>query len=126
MPKQPLPAWMQDAECQHHQDLPWTDDLMPDEHSFRMMSDVCSSCPVIIQCSRHALAEAQGGFFAGVWLPWGEHGERKNRMRFRARSALKSVEKRSLLGVQKLDRPKGDMHFWNEKSIDTLYDSSVI
>lgn len=94
MPKQSLPRWMEDAQCQYHRDLPWTHDLMPDEYSVQIMSDVCASCPVILQCSRHALAEAQGGFFAGVWLPWSNHGERKNRVRFRARSALKSVEKR--------------------------------
>jgi hypothetical protein len=83
---------MQDAECQHHQDLPWTHDVIPDMDSFRMMDDVCSSCPVILECSRHALTHAQGGFFAGVWLPW--NGEKRNKVRFRARSALKSVEKR--------------------------------
>ena len=81
---------MVDAECRRHPQLPWTGDYMPDMTSYQTMHAICSSCPVIVQCSRHALDDAQGGFFAGVWLPWNEGGKKNRRVRFRARSALKS------------------------------------
>jgi hypothetical protein len=87
---EPLPEWMVAAECQWHPDLPWTDDLPPDMSSHQTMNTVCAACPVIVECSRHALDAAQGGFFAGVWLPWNDGGDKNRRVRFRARSALKS------------------------------------
>lgn len=95
--REPLPLWMNDAECQQHQDLPWTDDLAPDFDRERTMNLVCSSCPVIIQCGRHALEDAQGGFFAGVWIPWagsdGRNDSVRARGRARARARLRSKVK---------------------------------
>ena len=91
-----LPPWMADAACRWHVDLPWTDDLMPDMELHQTMNMICASCPVILQCSRHALDEAQGGFFAGVWLPWNDGGAKNRRVRFRARSALNSRVKCSV------------------------------
>lgn len=88
-----LSAWMADAECRRHPELPWTDDLIPDMDSHQSMYAICSSCPVIAECSRHALDNAQGGFFAGVWLPWNDGGKKNRKVRFRARSALKSKVK---------------------------------
>jgi len=85
--------WMEDAECRRHPQLPWTDDLMPDMASHHFMSSICSACPVIVECSRHALDNAEGGFFAGVWLPWSDGGKKNRKVRFRARSALKTKVK---------------------------------
>lgn len=89
MVKDPLPLWMNKASCPRHMDLPWTVDAMPDVNARRAMCVVCAECPVIIECSRYALSCGNGGFYAGVWIPWND-GESQRRMRSQARSKLKT------------------------------------
>jgi len=90
MRREPLPLWMNGAACGWHSHLPWTGDFMPEGDTYAEMSRVCADCPVVIECSRHALDEASGGFFAGVWLPWNDGGTKNRRVRGRARAALRS------------------------------------
>lgn len=68
-----------DAKCCTAQHLPWTDDFQPDKRAFDEMSAICAECPLLMACARYALKEAEGGFYAGVWLPWRTHREARSR-----------------------------------------------
>ena len=58
------------AKCAGREDLPWTDDVAPTESDARLMSEVCAQCPVLAGCANWALTKSEGGFYAGIWLPW--------------------------------------------------------
>lgn len=68
-------AWKHDAACVEHPQLPWTGDVQPIPEFHREMQLICEECPVLLRCAKHALGSkrahgADGGFYAGVWLPW--------------------------------------------------------
>ena len=52
------------------------------------MASVCEGCPVFAQCALYAL-KADGGFYAGVWLPWKHSTGNSQLLRTRARKALR-------------------------------------
>lgn len=58
------------AKCTAHPRLPWTSDITPTRSEIGAMAAVCTDCPVLMDCARHALTEANGGFYAGIWMPW--------------------------------------------------------
>lgn len=58
------------AKCVERRDLPWTSDTTPLPEQATEMASVCHTCPVLTQCALYALKGADGGFYAGVWIPW--------------------------------------------------------
>lgn len=63
------------AACLNHRDLPWTVDVKPQPQTLRRMREICHECPVLLKCAQRALhgnsgRGAEGGMYAGVWLPW--------------------------------------------------------
>lgn len=80
------------AQCKNHTTLPWVGkrcpgterDLAPDPQECAAMSAVCDLCPIQINCAEFALTSGvngrgvDGGFYAGVWIPWpADYGHRK-------------------------------------------------
>lgn len=68
-------GWVGNATCGRRQDLPWTPDSRPSTLDQEAMAAICDECPVIKKCAHHALHAqngrlVEGGFYAGVWLPW--------------------------------------------------------
>jgi hypothetical protein len=94
--------WMNQAMCGRHPDLPWTAERCPDLSSLLVMQDICvNQCPVLFQCAQFALhgRGVDGGFYAGVWMPW---------MTQDGRAAVKTAReraRRSLKGTVKARRP---------------------
>lgn len=73
---------LEGALCRDRPDLPWTPDEAPEVTEFLAMRDVCLNCPVRIACANCALdrkVPAQGGMYAGVWLPWRTYNGRPGR-----------------------------------------------
>lgn len=76
-PKRWYRSWaerLDGAACRDEQwaKLPWTVEDRPREHEL-LMRDVCLGCRVRFDCAEYALdrnAPAQGGFYAGMWIPW--------------------------------------------------------
>src|SRR5882672_2699999 len=64
--------WTHTAACRGRSDLPWTSDARPAMSDLQNMSLICSSCPVIVKCASFGATGrgVDGGFFAGLWLPW--------------------------------------------------------
>lgn len=67
--------WMKQGPCGRKPHYPWTDDLRPDPTLVRSMAAVCQECPVLRVCADFAVnanngAGVDGGFYAGVWIPW--------------------------------------------------------
>jgi WhiB family redox-sensing transcriptional regulator len=53
----------------------WTPDRQPARALRKSMESLCYRCPVRRQCAAEAIrAHAEGGLFAGVWMP--DRGER--------------------------------------------------
>lgn len=71
-------SWTSKAECGGHRYLPWTggsDEQPPTSDELALMGLICGECEVITMCARYALngnkgRGVEGGFYAGVWLPW--------------------------------------------------------
>lgn len=96
-------TWVRRGLCAMHQHLPWIDDHRPTTDETAQMAAVCSDCPVLAMCASYALLfdrgrGVDGGFYAGVWIPWKTHGESENTrsMRISARAQLKK-----LLGIRR-------------------------
>ena len=63
--------WRQRAACKGLSGMPWTADVTPKESEQAAMRSVCDNCPVLLECALHAHERREeGGFWAGVWLPW--------------------------------------------------------
>lgn len=70
-----IQSWTERAACVIHVDLPWTSDHRPSEARRTAMAAVCAQCPVLTKCAAYALKGhngrgVEGGFYAGVWVPW--------------------------------------------------------
>lgn len=70
--------WTERAACIRHPRLPWTEDTQPNTNDHLEMATVCANCPVLAQCAEYALTGhdgggVEGGFYAGVWIPWSAH-----------------------------------------------------
>jgi hypothetical protein len=86
------PEWRR-AACRGRVDLPWTEDATPSLADFRLMQEVCETCPLIGKCSGFALRQ-DGGFYAGHWVPWkttGVDGRDNAALRVRSRQGLKRL-----------------------------------
>lgn len=86
------PQWRR-AACRGRLDLPWTEDTAPSLSDFRLMQEVCETCPLIGKCSGFALRQ-DGGFYAGHWMPWkstSTDGKLNAEMRRRSRQGLKRL-----------------------------------
>ena len=97
-----LQPWTEHALCIRHPRLPWTGvvagdrDASPTDEQFLTMARVCADCPVLNACAEYALIGhngngVDGGFYAGVWIPWPtyyRHAQR-DQSRRRARHALR-------------------------------------
>ena len=95
-----LRRWMTQPDkpptCSLYPKLPWTADLAPTLNDHRIMSNICSDCPVLTECARHGLKkETVGGFYAGVWLPWPTGRRSEADERGRARRALSLTRRRT-------------------------------
>ena len=58
------------------------------------MHHICNQCPVRVPCARYALYSQrgiEGGFWAGVWLPWPRTTAEANCARDRARRLLQAT-----------------------------------
>jgi hypothetical protein len=62
--------WDEKAQCAARRDLPWAGDNAPAAPQHLEMHGICSTCPVKLQCALSGTEGANGGFYAGVWLPW--------------------------------------------------------
>lgn len=86
--------WRERAACREHPDLPWTADAAPRYDDAALMTAICAACPVWRDCAEHVLsAKKQGGFWAGVWIPWVtmyEAGATRLTQRDRARATLRN------------------------------------
>lgn len=83
------------AKCIQRQDLPWTADARPNDAEIRTMQSICAECPALIKCATHALTAGDGGFFAGVWLPWSKTlSEPLQATRRTARTQLRHIARR--------------------------------
>lgn len=63
------------------------------------MQTICGNCPVRQRCANYAVSSnggrgVDGGFYAGLWLPWKTHGESADirLMRSTNRRRLKSMQ----------------------------------
>jgi hypothetical protein len=90
--------WTQRAACLEHQHLPWTDDRQPPASAVARMREICAECPVLIECARYALTGnnghgADGGMYAGVWIPWSTRNGRMQdkELRRRGRCVLRAL-----------------------------------
>lgn len=98
--------WIDHALCKEHQHLPWAgkksrtlDDreAEPTKEECAKMSAICDDCPVRLGfCAPYALTGhkgrgVDGGFYAGVWIPWviDSHRDRSDRSIARIRELLK-------------------------------------
>jgi len=77
-------SWTEYAACVFHVDLPWTSDQRPAEVHRAAMAAVCAQCPVLTRCAAYALEGhngrgVEGGFYAGVWVPWPSYYTRADR-----------------------------------------------
>lgn len=91
-------SWVIEANCGAWRNLPWTDEQQPDPSTLEEMRSICDGCPVIRRCAQDALEAhhglgADGGMYAGVWLPWRTHrpGRRAGDARLHARVLLRRV-----------------------------------
>lgn len=86
------PRWDEYAQCKNHPSLPWVGkrrpeterDVAPNDQECTAMAAVCSLCPIRMRCAEFALTGGRnnrgvdGGFYAGVWIPWpADYGHRK-------------------------------------------------
>lgn len=60
--------WVGDAACRLYHD--WTPSERPQIDVEARMAHTCGRCPVLTACASHALAtRAEGGYYAGTWIP---------------------------------------------------------
>lgn len=96
------PPWGRDASCRKNQHLPWTgegpQDKQPAGSTLHYMREICDECPVRTACADYALTcnkgyGAEGGMYAGVWLPWTTRSGKAEvkEQRRRARRVLRSI-----------------------------------
>jgi hypothetical protein len=59
------------------------------------MSLICSECPVLANCAGFGAAGrgVDGGFFAGMWLPWSSASADSKQIRSMVRRRLKMLSK---------------------------------
>lgn len=62
--------WDEKAQCARRRDLPWAGDYAPPAGQLAEMEAICVGCPVQRECASSGLDGANGGFYAGIWLPW--------------------------------------------------------
>src|SRR5689334_2327480 len=89
-------TWKGQARCPEHLDLPWTVDKKPDDNALIDMAMVCAECPVVLRCAEYALGTnngrgVEGGFYAGMWIPWEASERGQGYLRVRARRALRAA-----------------------------------
>lgn len=59
------------------------------------MQSICAECPVLAGCATFALTSADGGLYAGIWLPWSKTlSEPLMATRRNARTALRHIARR--------------------------------
>jgi len=92
--------WTTEGKCGEHEHLPWCEDQKPDHSERVLMEEICDQCPVILKCADYALHSGNGrgvdgGFHAGVWIPWPSPGEGKSTTlaRTQARRQLRRILK---------------------------------
>lgn len=93
-------AWKVRGDCGQRPDLPWTDETQPDPMTCLSMGVICDACPVRVECADYAVNSrrrqgVEGGFYAGVWLPWrtasGSLSKEAADARARARTVLRRI-----------------------------------
>jgi hypothetical protein len=85
--------WTEMAACVKHPALPWVADIQPAATTYTQMADICVGCPVFRDCTAYALhgnngAGADGGFYAGVYIPWQNYNKTTTHSRRQARNIL--------------------------------------
>jgi hypothetical protein len=62
------------------------------------MADICEECPVRLHCANYAVNTnngrgVDGGFYAGHWIPWKNHGESEDTryIRYKSRRNLRNL-----------------------------------
>lgn len=84
------------AKCTGYRELPWTDDAEPDAADIRAMQSICAECPVLARCANYAITGGDGGFYAGIWVPWSKTmSEPLMATRRNARTALRHIARRA-------------------------------
>lgn len=59
------------------------EDRAPTDEQTAIMTAICDSCPVIMLCAKYALSAnykhgVDGGFYAGVYMPWKSYYRDRN------------------------------------------------
>jgi hypothetical protein len=95
--------WKRRSLCNRRPELPWTADFSPSVGERSVMAAICMTCPVLKDCAdyahnSHGGAGVEGGFYAGVYIPWkSETGglSRENRaVRADSRTTLRRLIRR--------------------------------
>ncbi|MCU1483682.1 MAG: WhiB family transcriptional regulator [Actinomycetia bacterium] len=60
------PAWMADASCREHPDLPWVPSRGPEQAHVPAMQAVCSGCLVRDECYAFAVDHGEQGVWGGT------------------------------------------------------------
>lgn len=82
--------WTDQAACRLHID--WTPDARPTREDEAKMTRICDSCPVMRRCAQHAVeSKAEGGYYAGVWVPAAVSNGGVSSGWLRAREQLKRI-----------------------------------
>jgi len=81
--------WDEKAQCARRRDLPWAGDHAPIAPQQVEMESICGNCPVQRQCAVSGLDGTNGGFYAGIWLPWPSEYRKAKDERSRALARLR-------------------------------------
>ena len=60
------PAWMADAACREHPDLPWVPERGPDQGKIPAMYAICAGCLVRDECYAFAVEGDETGVWGGT------------------------------------------------------------
>ena len=88
--------WVSKAKCGWLLGLSWISDTTPQESELAHMRAVCDGCPVRTRCAAWATNAnngrgVDGGFYAGVWIPWATESDGIRVVRSRARRRLREL-----------------------------------
>ena len=67
--------WTIRGACREYPGLPWAEDAAPGNGEQIIMAGICAGCPILLKCAEFAVYSrekrgVEGGFYAGVWIPW--------------------------------------------------------
>lgn len=102
--------WVREARCGWLLELSWISDARPTDDELDTMQRICDACPVRIACAQFATTAnngrgVDGGFYAGIWIPWANSTETEATRLVRSRGRRKLRQIASLLPVPPVKPP---------------------